>query len=117
MFWRVKIIVLKTYHRFTMLSVSQQQDLIQYTNETPSTCCCDKYTDRAAFLFFGMMAKDTTNNAKKSFLLIPFLRDSSVPIHARVTLGGIIYRNRFAGASISGLCDFSALIETPSRHT
>ena len=52
------------------------------------------------------MAKDTTNNAKKSFLLIPFLRDSSVPIHARVTLGGIIYRNRFAGASISGLVRF-----------
>jgi DNA-binding MarR family transcriptional regulator len=41
---------------------------------------------------------------KTTFVLIPFLKDADVPIHARITLGGVIYRNRLGvGATISGL--------------
>ena len=46
----------------------------------------------------------STTEEKTTFVLIPFLRDENVPIHARITLGGIIYRNRLGrGATISGL--------------
>lgn len=45
-----------------------------------------------------------TASEKTTFVLIPFLKDEHVPIHARITLGGIIYRNRLGrGATISGL--------------
>ena len=45
-----------------------------------------------------------TAEEKATFVLIPFLRDANVPIHARITLGGIIYRNRLGrGATVSGL--------------
>ena len=53
-----------------------------------------------ALLVFDML----TTKEKTTFVLIPFLKDAGVPIHARITLGGIIYRNRLGkGATIAGL--------------
>lgn len=51
-----------------------------------------------------MIVSDEKENKPKPFLLIPYLADQDVPIHARLTLAAIIYRNRIGqGATIAGL--------------